>query len=131
MRDLRFSGVRSTFFSRLAWLALCGPAVALAQFSPAVTAPMGAVQAPLISGAAPGASVRAGEAGGLPASSGLPGGVGQLSRTLGSGFGAGQVRAPGELQGPQVGAGGQAQNVPAESGPGASLAVTQFQRFVQ
>ncbi len=131
MRDLRFSGVRSTFFSRLAWLALCGPAVALAQFSPAVTAPMGAVQAPLISGAAPGASVRAGEAGGLPASSGLPGGVGQLSRTLGSGSAAGQVRAPGELQGPQVGAGGQAQNVPAESGPGASLAVTQFQRFVQ
>ncbi len=127
MRDLRFSGVRSTFFSRLAWLALCGPAVALAQFSPAVTAPMGAVQAPLISGAAPGL----GDAGGGATSFGLPGGVGQLSRTLGTGSAAGQVRAPGELQGPQVGAGAQSQNVPAQLGAAPALATTQFQRFVQ
>ena len=127
MRDVRFSGVRSTFFSRLAWLALCGPAVAMAQFSSSVTAPMGAVQAALNSGAAPGA----GAAGVGATCLDLPGGAGQLSRTLGSGSAAGQVRAPGELQGPQVGAGAQAQNVLAESGAGAALATTQFQRFVQ
>jgi protein involved in polysaccharide export with SLBB domain len=127
MRDVLFCGVKSAFWGRLAWLALWGPAVAMAQVGLSVDAPSGAMQAAPTAGAA----VRAGEAGALPPGTGLPGGIGQLSRTLGSGSANGQVRVPGQLQGPQVGEGTQSPNMQADLGAAPALATTQFQRFVQ
>ena len=122
MRDVRFRGLMWALSSRLAVLALCLPAVSGAQVAASADAAT-AVQAPQASGAL----VRPGEAGNLLQGMGLPAGAPPSLRNAGDAA----LRAPGAPQGPQAGPGAQAQSVLAESGAGAALATTQFQRFVQ